>query len=259
VPSTPSGPPSAASDPWASPPQYSPYRDPSWPGGPRPPAYPDPPSRTMAGWALGLAIVPCCFGISTLVGIGLAITVLVRSRHGQNHGKGLAIAALVIGPLWIIGGIVAGVAGALDDLTQDADRDSAGRVTDRSTISVLKLRDGDCFNQTAIADKLDDETVETKEAEVMPCSDLHQFEVYEVYDLPDGDYPGEDKLSRSSALRCITAFADFVGKPYGKSRLEPYVLYPQPFSWRVLHDRSVTCFVGEPHRLTTGTLEGSRR
>ncbi len=49
----------------------------------------------MAIGALIASILGCtCIGV--LVAVPLAIVVLVRSRGGQNHGKGLAIAALVI-------------------------------------------------------------------------------------------------------------------------------------------------------------------
>ena len=71
--------------------------------------------------------------------------------------------------------------------------------------------------------------------------------------------PPEGPVPPGPELPCFAAFRDFVGVPYGKSRLEPYVMYPQANSWRLLDDHEVTCAVGEPGHLTTGRLEGSRR
>jgi hypothetical protein len=54
-------------------------------------------------------------------------------------------------------------------------------------------------------------------------------------------------------------FRGFVGIPYGRSKLEPYTWNPTASSWRLLDDHGATCAVGEPGKLTTGSLEGSRR
>ena len=61
----------------------------------------------MAITALILSILGCtCIG--ALVAIPLAIVVLVRGRDGRNHGKGLAIAALIISVLSLIGVAIGG-------------------------------------------------------------------------------------------------------------------------------------------------------
>jgi hypothetical protein len=90
-----------------------PYGQPGQPGVPGQPAYAAPgyagpmpgpaePSKGMAITALIASILGCtCIGI--LVAVPLAIIVLVRSRGGQNYGKGLAIAALVISLISAVG------------------------------------------------------------------------------------------------------------------------------------------------------------
>lgn len=213
----------------------------------------------MAGWALGLAIVPCCGGITTLVGIGLAITVLVKSRHGRDHGKALAISALVIGALWLVAGVVAVALGAFNDLTQDAERDSSGEVVSRDEMAPAKLRAGDCFDYPDLfGSSAADPEVEAATVTAVPCLQAHQFEVYKTFEIPGDHFPGKDRVQRIAAEGCLPAFRAFVGRPYGRSQLEPYVLYPQSNSWRLLDDRGVTCIVGNPHELTTGSLKQSR-
>jgi hypothetical protein len=224
--------------------------------------YEIPPSKAMSGWALGLAIVPCLFPVATLVSIGLAIAVLVKSRDGRNHGKGRAIAALIIATLWIIGVIVAVAVGAFADLQRDAERDDAGNVTEPSTVSVLKIRVGDCFDHPELAGlELGgaDAAEETMTVEAIPCADPHDFEAYHAYDLTDGDYPGQDAVAESATTTCLRQFKAFVGIAYPKSDLEPYYLFPTSQTWRILDDRTVTCLVGEPGAKTSGTLRGSRR
>ncbi len=217
------------------------------------PRYLPPASRTMAGWALALAIVPC-FGIGPFVSIGLAITVLVRSRDGRDHGKGLAIAALIIAPLWILGFIVAAVVGAIHDVNADADRDASGHISARDEISSLKIREGDCFDYPELLAGGSSATVTA-----VPCIEPHQFEAYFEMSLSGGDYPGDDELSVMSARRCLKEFEAFVGVPYGRSTLEPYTLYPSQTSWRVLDDHVLTCAVTDPDSRTTGSLRNLRR
>ncbi len=116
-PGAPASPPPYGDQPPVSspPPAAPPYGQPGPPGQPAyaAPAYGSPmpgpagPSKGMAITALVLAILGCtCLG--ALVAIPLAIVVLVRSRGGQNRGKGMAIAALVISVIYIIGWVVGG-------------------------------------------------------------------------------------------------------------------------------------------------------
>jgi hypothetical protein len=212
----------------------------------------------MAGWALGLAIVPCCGGITTLVAIGLAITVLVKSRHGVNHGKGLAISALIIAGLWLVAGVVAVILGVFNDLTQDADRDSTGQVTQRDEISTSKVRVGDCLDDPGMFG-IRGEADRGEPISAVPCDQPHQFEAYFTFELDGDRYPGEERARDLASRGCDQTFSAFVGRPYQRSQLEQYMYYPSSGSWRLLKDHSVICLVGSPNEVTTGTLEGSRR
>lgn len=203
-----------------------------------------PPSKTMATWALVLGVIPIPLG--NLVAIGLGINVLVRSRDGHDHGKGMAIAALVIAPLWLLlfaALIVAGVAG-------QAERAPTGGVTQRGDVPVTSLEVGDCLPEGVATDRAN------LTVAVAPCSAPHTDEVFADFDLAPGPYPRESELFRLAEGGCAKRFAGFVGKGYGKSELEIAYLYPMRSSWS--RDRGVTCLVesGSP---STGTLEGSRR
>jgi hypothetical protein len=164
--------PPAYGDPNASnpmPPGAPPYGQPGQPGAPGQPAYAAPgypspmpgpaqPGKGMAITALILSFV-CCLDV---VGIILAIVVLVRSRDGSNRGKGLAIAALIVGAITLVITVVGGVAGinyvkdfkSVDDLTA-GDCVTAKGLTDESASGVTQIKSVGC------SDKHDGEVLST--------------------------------------------------------------------------------------------------
>ena len=214
-------------------------------------------SKTMAGWALGLSIFNC-FSVGALVAIGLAIAVLVKGqRDGRNHGRGMAIAALIISALWIVGivvFVVLVVTGKIE--IDDSQRDNSGELTEQQDISPSSLRARDCIGVGELAEMLDEGMYEVT---AVPCSEPHSAEVYRVFDLADGDYPGDGEVVRLSETGCLNAFRDFVGVPPARSTLDVTFLHPQSTSWRITGDREVLCFVSEVDALTTGSLEGAKR
>jgi len=165
-PSVPPGAPAAAPaygeqpDVSAAPPAAPPYGQPGAPGQPTyaPPGYspmpgPAEPSKGMAITALILSILGCtCIG--ALVAIPLAIIVLVRSKDGRNHGKGLAIAALIISVITLVGAAIGGY--ALYDYAKDfknVDDLEAGQcitakgLTDESQTGVTQIRSVGCSSR----------------------------------------------------------------------------------------------------------------
>ena len=156
-----------------------------------------PPSQTRARWALALSILGCIpFGF--VVGAGLAVAVLVRSSEGRNYGTGKAIAALVLGGVWLLVIAALTVTGFVQAIKDgvDAERDEGGRVTERSEIDLRNLRVGDCFDDPNLKDVTTDDATESSSAEVVPCSDEHQFEAYHAFELTSDDYPGEERVLR---------------------------------------------------------------
>jgi hypothetical protein len=87
-------------------PPEQPYPAPAPYGGQQPGPYPVPPrpapSATLAVVGLVTAIVPC----TSLIGLVVSIVALVRTRRGAP-GRGLAIAGIVVGALWIVAAVAA--------------------------------------------------------------------------------------------------------------------------------------------------------
>ncbi|KAA1398045.1 septum formation family protein [Aeromicrobium ginsengisoli] len=202
-----------------------------------------PPTKTKAGWALGLALVP---GLVTwIISLILSIQVISDSKRRPGNGKGMAIAALIIIPVWICVIVLLVVVDSLND----ADRDTAGVVTHSGEISSNDLRPGDCT-----PDDLGEKTY--LEITVTPCTSPHFHEAYAEFDLAAGDFPGQAEVSRLANAGCVDRFESFVGKPYADSQLDVLFLRPVESSWTA--NRAVTCLVSTGSS-TTGTLEGSKR
>lgn len=193
----------------------------------------------MAGWALGLAIVPCCIG--WFVAIGLSIAVLVRSRDGREHGRGLAIAALCVACGWILVAVTTVALGLLADLGEGVDWDSEDPKV------------GDCFDDQ----ELWDGTESDEPVDAMPCSQAHQFEAFDDFALPDGEYPGDEKALDLAFAGCRERFQAFVGSIYQASELDVAVLWPDEDRWD--YDRNVLCVVYDPAGKVTGSLADSER
>ena len=132
----------------------------------------------------------------------------------------------------------------------DAKRDDAGQVQEESDVSATKVRNGDCIEGAV--------TGEVSSLTAVPCSEPHGAEAYHAFDLPTGEYPGDEPVATAAEQGCIDAFEDFVGKKYEDSVLEISPLTPTAESWEA-DDRQVLCFLRDPERPTTGSLRGAAR
>lgn len=153
-------------------------------------------------------------------------------------------------PLGIVAVIAVVAAGAW---WFSAKRDDSGAITDAGDLSSLELRVGDCFD-------LKDATAEyIGDVDARPCAETHEYEVFLVQDMPDGDFPSEATFDSYVADACLPAFATFVGLAYEQSELEIFYLVPSEDSWSE-GDRAVMCAVYHPRiDELTGSLKGSGR
>jgi hypothetical protein len=140
------------------------------------------PSKAMAITALVLSLL-CCFPI----GLILAIVVLVRSRDGRNHGKGLAIGAVVASIVSVVA-LSAGVYG----LTQ-VDWDEL--------LPVEQLETGECLNASNLTDDSEDFVEDIEE---VGCDESHDAEVLVTKELTQDDADGYDPASSTLCTDLIT-------------------------------------------------------
>jgi hypothetical protein len=218
-----------------------------------------PPSKTMAGWALGLAVFGCSI-ITWLVGVILAIQVLVESRREKrDHGTKLAIAALVVLAGWAVVAVLVVASGTLGRLDLREGMDQADNV-DGGRVAPSRLEVGDCLDDPTLEDVPDDgDIVDAGLVTVIACERPHDLEAFLASDLLGNDYPGLDDLRRRAAEACDPAFKAYVGKALGRSELAYWVYYPTKRAWDAQADHRITCVVGSPGRKTSGTVQDSRR
>lgn len=224
---------------------------PTPPPGPVAPPYPygqpplQAPARTQAIWAMVLAIIPCL--LTWIAAVVLAIIALSRRKDGQDHGRGFAIAALVIVGAWLVIGVVVAI---IVGVFSGVERDSEGSVSSGGRVDVTDVKVGDCI----VDDDIEGETSYT--VTLVPCSESHLYEAYANFDLPDGDYPGDEKASSLSEDGCADRFESYVGTAYEESELGVTFLYPEKSSWSM--DQGVTCLLTEDTK-TTGSLKDAQR
>jgi hypothetical protein len=193
----------------------------------------------------GLAIAALCCGIAGFVplasvaAIVMGIVALNQLRDRVQRGKGMAVAGLVLGALWLVGWVLF-IAAVATDAPQ---RNASGAVTQSSDAYVEDLKAGDCFSGAG-RDEVDDVTI-------IPCTAPHESQVVTIFDMPAGPWPGEEKVVGAAEEGC-TEKADPLITSKAYDELRPSFIYPQDaFSWR--GNREIICVVEAPSGTTTGS------
>lgn len=144
---------------------------------------------------------------------------------------------------------VAGIGYAAYNKLTEADRDEAGNLTSQGKVNVTDLKAGDCV----VDDLAEGEFTRVK---VAPCAESHFFETYATFNLPKGDFPGDEKVDKLSGEGCLKKFAAFVGIPYDDSKVDMTYMAPVESTWDI--NRGVACIITEGAQ-TSGSLKGAKR
>ena len=209
----------------------------------------------MAGWALTLAVIGVCVPVLPgLVAVVLAVAVLRRSRDGRDHGRGMAIAALVVTGAGLVLQVLVGAWVALVVGADTSDPVRARATEPETTTPVERLEVGDCLDDETLARLKKRETKASANPDTVPCLLAHQFEVYATFDLDDANgWPGDKAVARLAKSGCSERLdPDFLKVPQAR-HMGLYLYLPTKRSWRGLDDRRVVCLAGYPGR-TTGSL-----
>jgi Domain of unknown function (DUF4190)/Septum formation len=207
---------------------------------------PVPPDRTPPPGSNGLAIAALCCGLvgifplAALAAIVLGVVALSQLQRRIQRGRGMAIAGIVLGSL----SLVAWVGFIIYVSNDEPVRDASGAVTQQAETFVDDLKAGDCFSYPGgPQDQVDLVTV-------IPCTSPHESQVVVIFELPEGPYPGEDKVIDAAEKGC-TDKADPLLTDQAYEDLEPGLIYPDSYAWR--GDRTIICTVEAPSGTTTGT------
>nr|WSW49919.1 septum formation family protein [Streptomyces sp. NBC_01001] len=125
---------------------------------------------------------------------------------------------------------------------------------------IQDLRTGDCFNtDDDLKDyKKDGSGSADRTVSIVPCDQPHKAEVYAVFPLPDGPYPGLKKINSLAKEKCTatTALTDYVGAVVLPETLGIYFYGPKASSW-AFGDRDLTCFLGDASGSSTGSVRAT--
>lgn len=117
---------------------------------------------------------------------------------------------------------------------------------------VFSLEVGACFDDP-------DDIEQVSEVPVVDCAEPHDNEVFAVFDLPDGDFPGIEAVQDASVDGCLgERFESYVGTPYPESEIFASALWPTDSSWSA-GDREVVCFLFEPGEKLIGSQRNAGR
>lgn len=209
-------------------------------GGPPPPPPPGARAGGTNGWAIA-SLVTSIVGVICLSPIFGIVALRQIKRTGQG-GRGLAIAGLVVSGCWLA--FIALIVGVT--VLGEAERDETGTIVDGGDLDVEQLRVGDCIDDV-------EESEVVFSIPVVPCDEPHGAEVYAVFELPAGDYPGDDAVIAGADEGCFDRLETFSQSAFDDPSVEIFYYYPTGSTWR-LGDREVVCiadFAGGPR---TGSL-----
>jgi hypothetical protein len=199
-----------------------------------------PPPRGYNGFAIASAALGLIGGV--LLSVIFGIVGLVQVRKTGQAGKGMAITGLVLSGLWVVG---IGVAIAIA-IASEAGRDTSGAVNNEGSVTTTELRPGDCVREVS-------ESKSIYDVPAVPCSQRHQGEVFAVFTLPAGNWPGEQAVVKKAEDGCSSRLAGYSKRAAKDENLQVFFIYPaDTASWR--RDRSVTCLVTDRDGKLTGSL-----
>lgn len=208
-----------------------------------PPPYPPQPQGTN-----GFAVASLIFGIlgGVLFSVIFGFVALSQIRRRGQGGKGLAIAGLSLSGVWVLGIAAIVVIGAIASGTGDNDPTSS-TLADSGDVRVEQLRPGQCLNGL-------EERSAIRNLPVVPCAEPHEGEVYAVFELPGGTYPGDDKVVKAAEDGCFDRLETQAPKAADDPDTEVYFLHPTSSSWR-LGDQGVTCVAMSGKGKVTGSIQ----
>ena len=128
-------------------------------------------------------------------------------------------------------------------------RDASGQVVEGGEVDAFDLRVGDCFiNQNA---------GQFNSVPVVPCAELHFYELFHSFDVPGVEYPGADEVSAIASDTCADQFENFIGFSYGDSVWDVTAVTPTEDTWDDEGGREAICAVYPLNGIeTTGTARG---
>ncbi len=225
------------------------------------PSYSPPPSQGTNGFAIAALI----FGIigGALLGFIFGFIALSQTKRTGQNGRGMAIAGIVLSALWTVGVlllIILAVAsstpsGPVTPTTFPTASPTAEPTTEppvttapSTAISATELQVGDCLNDLT-------NSTDVSSLPSVDCTQPHQGEVFAVFDLPPGPYPGADGVDDLVSKGCNARLAEYSPGAPSDDAVGLFSVYPLEQNWE-RGDREVVCIAKATSGSSTGSIKG---
>ena len=225
------------------------------------PSYSPPPSQGTNGFAIAALI----FGIigGALLGFIFGFIALSQTKRTGQNGRGMAIAGIVLSALWTVGVlllIILAVAsstpsGPVTPTTLPTASPTAEPTTEppvttapSTAISATELQVGDCLNDLT-------NSTDVSSLPSVDCTQPHEGEVFAVFDLPPGPYPGADGVDDLVSKGCNARLAEYSPGAPSDDAVGLFSVYPLEQNWE-RGDREVVCIAKATSGTTTGSIKG---
>jgi hypothetical protein len=190
---------------------------------------------------LTLSLVGCGGVLSVVFGV---VALVQTRRNGDRRGRRFAIAGLTITGLWLLAiGAFIGVA-VVRDISDGPDRNAAGVVNGERSIRLTDLRAGDCLKD------IDEQT--GNYVDVVPCTTPHTTEVFAMFDLPSGAWPGAEQVQKVADDGCDQRFGAYSDVKPDEDGYTLLAAPPEELAWP--GERGVLCLAHNPRNPTTGSV-----
>jgi hypothetical protein len=203
-----------------------------------------PQSGKISGWAVASFVL----GLLSVVILSVIFGFIALSRIKRlgQRGRGLAIAGLVLSGLWILVIILAVIAAN----TGKATRSATGLITHSGRINAFSLNVGDCFDNPAGAQTVNNVTA-------IPCTQPHNAQIYAKFKLTGSDfsYPGAAVVAQTARSGCNARIGS-VNKSMTTSTMSVRILLPEKAAW-ISGKRTVSCMVVNAKADLTSSLLNS--
>jgi hypothetical protein len=184
------------------------------------------------------------------------VAVRQEGRSGGAPTWLLFIVVFVVGSIVVVAGVFAavvligGVTGGSGNGNVSGDASTPLMVVPIPPARQGEVAVGTCIDTDEFEKANNDEDYTTAS-----CVDPHDYEIYLLYEFPEGPYPGEDGLHDEMDERCDAAFWTYVGTGHEEDTetLGQGAWWPTETGWESGY-RTGTCILGE---LEGGKLTGS--
>jgi hypothetical protein len=236
-------------DQWGQQPQPGQYGQPQqdqW--GQQPPGQwgQQPPLPPQKQGTNGFAIASLVFGLlgGILLSVIFGFVALSQIRKRGQGGRGLAIAGISLSGVWLVGIVAAVIIGVVASGSSTNDPPA---LADGGDVNVQRLAPGQCLNGLKEGSAI-------RDLPAVPCTEPHEGEVFAVFDLKDGDFPGDAEVAKLAEDGCVDRLETAAPKAAEDPDLEIYFLHPTRSSWR-LGDQGVACVAMSSKGKVTGSIK----